>query len=129
MSEIPDGKINAIITSPVFYKLRNYSKNKNELGNEKKVDDYISNVCDIMDECYRVLSKTGVMFVHLGDTYDDKNSLMNVPHRVVIEMMKRKPFLLINEICVRKVNPIPNSVKSRLSTSHEVVFFVTKSKK
>lgn len=129
MSEIPDGKINVIITSPVFYKLRTYSKNKNELGNEKNVEDYISNVCDTMDECFRVLSKSGVMLVHLGNTYDKKGSLMNIPHRIVIEMMKRKPFLLINEICVRKVNPIPNSVKLRLSTSHEVVFFITKSKK
>ena len=105
MSEIPDGKISAIITSPVFYKLRSYSKNKNELGNENKVEDYISNVCDIMDECYRVLSKTGVMFVHLGDTYDDSNSLMNIPHRVVIEMMKRKPFLLRNTLIFKKLNP------------------------
>ncbi|MEO0066420.1 MAG: hypothetical protein RI983_1746 [Bacteroidota bacterium] len=128
MSEIPDGKINAIITSPVFYKLRTYSKNKNELGNEKNVEDYISNVCDTMDECFRVLSKSGVMFVHLGDTYDDKGSLMNVPHRVVMEMMKRKPFVLRNSIVVKKVNPIPNAVETRLSTSYEFVFFLTKSK-
>ena len=128
MKEIPDGKINAIITSPVFYKLRNYSKNKNELGNEKNVEDYINNVCDIMDECYRVLSKSGVMFVHLGDTYDDNNSLMNVPHRVLIEMMKRKPFLLRNTLIFKKINPIPNAVETRLSTSYEFVFFLTKSK-
>jgi ParB-like chromosome segregation protein Spo0J len=128
MKEIPDGKINAIITSPVFYKLRSYSKNKNELGNEKNVEDYINNVCDIMDECYRVLSKSGVMFVHLGDTYDDNNSLMNVPHRVLIEMMKRKPFLLRNTLIFKKINPIPNAVETRLSTSYEFVFFLTKSK-
>ncbi len=128
MSEIPDGKINAIITSPVFYKLRTYSKNPNELGNEKNVEDYISNVCDTMDECFRVLSKSGVMFVHLGDTYDDKGSLMNIPHRVVMEMMKRKPFVLRNNIVVKKVNPIPNAVETRLSTSYEFVFFLTKSK-
>lgn len=128
MSEIPDGKINAIITSPVFYKLRTYSKKKNELGSEKNVEDYISNICDTMDECFRVLSKTGVMFIHLGDTYDKNGSLMNIPHRVVIEMMRRKPFFLRNEICVKKVNPLPNSVKTRLSTTHEVVFFLTKSK-
>lgn len=128
MSEIPDGKINAIITSPVFYKLRTYSKNKEELGNEKNVVDYISNVCDTMDECFRVLSKSGVMFVHLGDTYDDKGSLMNVPHRVVMEMMKRKPFLLRNTLIFKKLNPIPNAVETRLSTSYEFVFFLTKSK-
>lgn len=128
MCEIPDGKINAIITSPVFYKLRTYSKNKKELGNEKNVEDYISNVCDTMDECFRVLSKSGVMFVHLGDTYDDKGSLMNVPHRVVMEMMKRKPFLLRNTLIFKKLNPIPNAVGTRLSTSYEFVFFLTKSK-
>ncbi len=129
MSEIPSEQINAIICSPVFYRHRIYSKKSNEHGNEKNVEDYISNVCDVMDECFRVLSKSGVMFVHLGNTYDKKGSLMNIPHRIMIEMMKRKPFLLINEICVRKVNPIPNSVKTRLSTSHEVVFFITKSRK
>jgi DNA modification methylase len=128
MSEIPDGKINAIITSPVFYKLRTYSKNKKELGNEKNVEDYISNVCDTMDECFRVLSKSGVMFVHLGDTYDDKGSLMNVPHRVVMEMMERKPFILRNTLIFKKTNPIPNAVETRLSTSYEFVFFLTKSK-
>lgn len=128
MSEIPDGKINAIITSPVFYKLRTYSKNKKELGNEKNVEDYISNVCDTMDECYRVLSKSGVMFVHLGDSYDDKGSLMNVPHKVVMEMMKRKPFILRNTLIFKKTNPIPNAVETRLSTSYEFVFFLTKSK-
>jgi ParB-like chromosome segregation protein Spo0J len=128
MNEIPDGKINAIITSPVFYKLRTYSKNKEELGNEKNVEDYISNVCDTMDECFRVLSKSGVMFVHLGDTYDDNGSLMNVPHRVVMEMMKRKPFILRNTLIFKKTNPIPNAVESRLSTSYEFVFFLTKSK-
>ena len=130
MSEIPDGKINAIITSPVFYgmNMRTYSKNPNELGKEKNVEDYISNVCDTMDECFRVLSKSGVMFVHLGDTYDDKGSLMNVPHRVVMEMMERKPFILRNTLIFKKTNPIPNSVETRLSTSYEFVFFLTKSK-
>ena len=128
MSEIPSSSISAIISSPVFYKLRNYSKNKNELGNEKNVEDYISNLCDIMDECFRVLSKSGVMFIHLGDTYDDNNSLMNVPHRVLIEMMKRKPFLLRNTLIFKKINPIPNAVETRLSTSYEFVFFLTKSK-
>lgn len=130
MSEIPDGKINAIITSPVFYgmNMRTYSKNPNELGKEKNVDDYISNVCDTMDECFRVLSKSGVMFVHLGDTYDDKGSLMNVPHRVVMEMMERKPFILRNTLIFKKTNPIPNAVETRLSTSYEFVFFLTKSK-
>lgn len=128
MSEIPDGKINGIITSPVFYGLRRYSKDKNELGGEKRVEDYINRVCDIMDECYRVLSKRGVMLVHLGDTYDKNGSLLNVPHRVVVEMMKRKPFILRNTIIVKKVNPIPNSVETRLSTSYEFVFFLTKSK-
>ena len=130
MSEIPDGKINSIITSPVFYgmNMRTYSKNPNELGKEKNVDDYISNVCDTMDECFRVLSKSGVMFVHLGDTYDDKGSLMNVPHRVVMEMMERKPFILRNTLIFKKTNPIPNAVETRLSTSYEFVFFLTKSK-
>jgi ParB-like chromosome segregation protein Spo0J len=129
MSEIPDGKINAIITSPVFAgNQRTYSKNPKELGKEKNIDDYVSKICDIMDECYRVLSKMGVMMLHLGDVYDKNGSLCNAPHRVVIEMMRRKPFLLRNTLVVRKTNPIPNAVETRLSTSYEFVFFLTKTK-
>lgn len=128
MSEIPDGKINSIITSPVFYGLRKYSKDKNELGGEKRVEDYIDRVCDIMDECYRVLSKRGSMFVHLGDTYDKNGSLMNVPHRVIMEMLKRNPFILRNTMIFKKSNPLPTSVETRLSSSYEFVFFLTKSK-
>jgi ParB-like chromosome segregation protein Spo0J len=109
MSEIPDGKINAIITSPVFYgsNMRTYSKNPNELGKEKNVEDYISNVCKTMDQCFRVLSsKSGVMFVHMGDCYDDRGSLMNIPHRVVMEILRRKPFILRNTLIFKKTNPI-----------------------
>jgi ParB-like chromosome segregation protein Spo0J len=127
MSEIPDGRINAIITSPVFYGLRKYSNDKNELGGERKVEDYINRLCGIMDECYRVLSKKGVMFIHLGDTYDKNGSLMNIPHRVVMEMMRRNPLILRNTLIFKKTNPLPNSVETRLSTSYEFVFFLTKS--
>lgn len=128
MSEIPDGKVNAIITSPVFPgNQRTYSNNPKELGKEKNIDEYINNICDIMDECYRVLSKSGVMMVHLGDVYDKNGSLCNAPHRVVIEMMRRKPFILRNTIVIKKINPIPNAVETRLSTSYEFVFFLTKS--
>ena len=129
MSEIPDGKINAIITSPVFAgSQRTYSKNPKELGKEKNIDEYVNNVCDIMDQCFRVLSKKGVMMLHLGDCYDESGSLCNAPHRVVIEMMRRKPFILRNTLVAKKSNPIPNAVETRLSTSYEFVFFLTKSK-
>jgi hypothetical protein len=129
MSEIPDGKINAIITSPVFAgSQRTYSKNPKELGKEKDIDEYVRNVCDIMDECFRVMSNSAVMMLHLGDVYDKNGSLCNAPHRVIIEMMRRKPFILRNTIIFKKTNPIPNSVQSRLSTSYEFVFFLTKSK-
>jgi site-specific DNA-methyltransferase (adenine-specific) len=42
---------------------------KGELGLEKDFADYIYHLCSIFDEVKRVLKKTGVIYVNLGDTY------------------------------------------------------------
>jgi DNA modification methylase len=128
MDEIPNNFISAIITSPVFYLKRRYSNNENELGNEKSSEDYIKRLCNHMDECYRVMSKDGVMFLHLDDTYDENGSLQNIPHRVIIEMIKRRKWILRNTIINKKSNPLPSSVKNRLSSSYDFIFMLVKSR-
>ena len=128
LSQIKDGEIDAIITSVPFYLKRTYTNDKNELGRENTVDEYVQNLCNHFDECFRVLSKSGVMYFHISDSYNKNGSLLNVPHLVVIEMMKRKNWLQKNCIVVKKRNPLPNSVKNRLSTSYDFCFMMVKTK-
>lgn len=42
---------------------------KGNLGLEPTLEMYINNLCNIFDECYRVLKDTGTCFIVLGDTY------------------------------------------------------------
>ena len=40
-----------------------------QIGLERSVDAYVSNVCTVLDEARRILRKDGVLFLNVGDTY------------------------------------------------------------
>ncbi|MDD5530860.1 MAG: DNA methyltransferase [bacterium] len=42
---------------------------KGSLGQEPSFTMYVENLCSIMDECKRVLKKTGSLWVNIADTY------------------------------------------------------------
>lgn len=63
-----DESIDMIITSPPYWALRDYGED-GQLGLEKTFNDYINRLCDIFDECRRVLKNEGTCWVNLGDTY------------------------------------------------------------
>lgn len=56
-----------------------------QIGVEKTIDEYITNLIKIFDECKRVLKPSGTCFVVLGDTFQDTN-LTCVPDRFAIQM-------------------------------------------
>jgi len=60
--------VNCIITSPPYYSLRDYGV-EGQIGLENTVNEYVSSLCEVMDEAFRVLRKDGVLFLNLGDTY------------------------------------------------------------
>ena len=66
-----DESVDMCITSPPYYNLRDY-KNSGQLGAEASVDLFVSNLCEVFDEVYRVLKPTGSCWVNIGDTYDQK---------------------------------------------------------
>ena len=57
-----------VVTSPPYYKLRNYHT-KDEIGSEQDYKDYIYNLILIMDQVQRVLKSTGSLWLVIGDTY------------------------------------------------------------
>ena len=123
MLELKDNSINMILTSPPYFSQRDYGS-KGQIGLESTIDNYIKNMMRVFDECYRVLSNQGSCWVVIGDSYID-GSLGNIPHRFAIEMVKKK-WIQRNTIIWNKTNPKPESVKTRLGTSNEFIFFFTK---
>ena len=59
MSQLEDKSVASIVTSPPYFKMRNYGNGENELGLEKDREDYINNLINIFKECLRVLKDDG----------------------------------------------------------------------
>lgn len=69
LKEMPSESVDCIMTSPPYWALRDYGV-EGQLGLESTFELYIKNLCDIFDECKRVLKKTGTCWVNIGDTYN-----------------------------------------------------------
>lgn len=151
---MPDDSIDCVVTSPPYWKLRDYQTNpviwnakegckhhwknnfctlcnawQGELGAEPNYHLYINHLCDIFDEIQRVIKSTGTCWVNLGDIYNPKNkSLMLIPSKFSVEMLKRG-WVLRNIIIWQKPNTMPHSVKDRFTVDFEYLFFFVKSPK
>jgi DNA modification methylase len=68
LKKIPNETFDCVITSPPYFWLRDYGI-PGQIGLEDSVDGFVSSICDVMDEVQRVLKKTGLLFLNLGDTY------------------------------------------------------------
>lgn len=65
---LPSDKFDCVITSPPYFWLRDYDI-KNQIGLEKGVLGYVDAINEVMEEIFRVLKDTGLLFLNLGDTY------------------------------------------------------------
>lgn len=150
---LDDNSVDCIVTSPPYYKLRDYHHD-NQLGQEETVHEYIDKLIEIMGECYRVLKKDGTLFVVISDTFNgnkkgktdakivyvkdqtvkkkqDKimyKSLLGVPSRFDIRMID-SGWVKRNEIIWHKPNAMPSSVVDNFTLDYEKVFFYTKEPK
>jgi DNA modification methylase len=124
MSELKDGEIQTIVTSPPYWNKRLYSEEEG-LGNEKSHEDFVLNLSIHLSDCWRVLNERGSFFLNLGDTFY-KGDLLNIPHRVILHL-KEKGWILRNTIIWSKTNPKPSSTKTNLTPSYEFIFHLVKS--
>jgi len=154
MKTLPDNSADMVLTSPPYWALRDYGVD-GQLGREETFQGYITKLCDIFDECKRILKDGGTCWVNIGDTYggtsdkkDCKNPkwkgrngqstsinklvtekcLCQIPSRFAIEMTNRG-WILRNEIIWHKPNAMPSPVKDRFTVDFEKVFFFTKGRK
>ena len=125
MKNIKDKSISTIITSPPYYKQRNY--NGKGGGNENTEEEYINWLLDVFKECYRVVKDDGSIVFNLGDKYIN-GSLLLLPYKFAISVLNNFNVYLINTITWDKNNPTPKQDKRKLVSSTEPFFIFTKSK-
>lgn len=125
LKEIPDNSIHMVITSPPYFQQRDYGV-EGAIGNEQTVEEYIDNLMEIFHECVRIVRPDGHIVFNLGDKYKN-GSLLLVPWRFSIEVLKREPVKLINVVTWVKLNPTPRQYKKRLVNATEPFFIFVKS--
>ncbi|MDR4491321.1 MAG: site-specific DNA-methyltransferase [Candidatus Nitrosocosmicus sp.] len=128
LKKLDSESVQTVITSPPFYKQRFYG-NKDEIGQEKTVNDYLINLIDVFDECKRVLKKDGSLWIEINDSYNQKTgSLYGVPQRLYSDLLDRG-WISRNEIIWFKRNCMVGPWKTRFTIDFSHFYWFTKSRK
>lgn len=119
IEEIEDSSVRCCITSPPYYQCRNYGNDK-QLGLESTVDEYIENLCRVFDALKDKLTEDGNLFVNIGDKYKNKDLLL-IPTDFA-QAMRKRGWILRNDIIWHKPNFQPSPVRDRLTNTYEHIF-------
>lgn len=132
LATLPSQSIDCVVTSPPYFLLRNYAV-ADQLGQERTVDAYVSDLVAVMDEVARLLKPTGSLWLNLGDSYSRHGrygaaakSLLLAPERVLLELAARG-WLVRNKVIWAKPNPMPASVRDRLTCTWEPLYLLVRS--
>ena len=123
LQELPDHSIDMAMTSPPYWQKRQYAHGG--IGLEPDYTAYIRNLCQIIQELYRILKPTGSFWLNIGDSYHHKR-LLGLPWRVVFEMTDRQGWILRNSVIWHKVKGSPDNAPDKLRNIHENVFHFVK---
>jgi len=65
---LPSDSVHCCITSPPYYRLRDYGVD-GQIGLEQTPEQYINKLVDVFHEVKRVLRRDGTLWVNIGDSY------------------------------------------------------------
>lgn len=126
LRDLPDEQVDVIVTSPPYFRQRDYAAHARQIGAEKSPQEYVDQLVAVFAQGRRVLKPSGSLWLVIGDKYID-NELLGMPWRVAFAL-KDDGWLLRSDVIWHKPNAMPSSVKTRPTTDHEYVFLFTKSK-
>lgn len=134
LAELPPASIDTVITSPPYYGLRDYGVS-GQLGLEGDVDGWVSALRTVMSSVAGVIKPGGTVWLNLGDGYArhqrdgaPMKSLLLGPERLALALTA-DGWILRNKVVWAKTNPMPTSVTDRLSTTHEVIYLLARSRR
>ena len=152
---LPSDTFQCVITSPPYWGVRDYGIDE-QIGAESNLRKYIDSLIEIFSEVRRILRPDGTFWLNIANTYtsggrkwrqeDSKNRARGMSYRpptpeglkkkdligvawMVAMACQREGWYLRNDIIWYKPNCQPESVKDRLTVSHEYLFLFTKSEK
>lgn len=127
LARLPDADIDMVLTSPPYFRLRDYQV-AGQLGLEPHVEHWVDGLDAVTAQLRRILKPTGTLWLNLGDSYSTharqgapRKSLLLGPERVA-QRLVGQGWTLRNKIVWAKANPMPSSVRDRLSATHEYLY-------
>jgi DNA modification methylase len=124
ISKLPANSIDCTVTSPPYYRQRDYA-DKKQLGQESTPQDYIDRLVAIFAQVQRVTKESGSLWLNLGDKYDN-GRLLGLPWRVALALAD-DGWILRSDCIWQKPNAMPSPVANRPTIDHEYLFFFAKS--
>jgi DNA modification methylase len=131
IDELRSESVDTVITSPPYFRLRNYGHDA-QIGLEAHVDEWVDELRLVIRGLRRVLKPSGSLWLNLGDTYarhpaegGTPKSLVLAPERLALALVS-DGWVLRNKVIWAKTNPMPTSVKDRLSCTWEAMYFFTR---
>lgn len=67
LSQIPDGSVHLVVTSPPYWTLKRYNEGPGQLGHVEDYQEFLTALDAVWSECFRVLAVGGRMIVNVGD--------------------------------------------------------------
>lgn len=132
LAGLPSGSVDTVITSPPYFLLRNYGVD-GQLGAENHIDRWVDGLVRVCDEIGRVLAPHGSLWLNLGDSFSrhprfgaPPKGLLLGPERLLLALAERG-WLVRNKVVWAKPNPMPHSVRDRLSTTWEPIYLLVRS--
>jgi DNA modification methylase len=121
----PAAFIDCIVTSPPYFRQRDYRGTRQQIGLEETPQMYVERLVETFRQCRQVLKASGTLWLVIGDKYDGGRQL-GMPWRVALALAD-DGWILRADCIWHKPNAMPSSVKSRPTVDHEYIFFFTKS--
>lgn len=152
LSTLPDDTFHCCVTSPPYWGMRDYGYG-GQIGAEGSVEEYIAHLVSCFQDVRRVLRPDGTLWLNVANTYtsggrgwrdkDIKNQGRAMSYRpdtpeglkpkdlvgvawMLAMALQRDGWYLRSDIIWYKPNCQPESVKDRVTVSHEYLFMFSK---
>src|SRR4051812_2570539 len=82
---LPDEVADCVVTSPPYYRQRDYEGEGRQVGLETTPQEYVERLVTVFREMKRVMKPTGTFWLVIGDKYND-GELLGMPWRVALAL-------------------------------------------
>lgn len=120
----PTSLVQAVVTSPPYWRQRAYTESADEFGRKETIEDYAAKLGALFGSLRAWLKDDGCAWLNIGDSYSG-GRLMGVPYRVA-QAVEANGWAMRSEVIYERENLTPRPSVGRPMRSHEHLFLFSK---